>query len=169
MTRAEGFRSILVTVVVVLAAPITVTGLAVAGVSVGDAIEAFEDGSPETDATDDPLPGVGEPGEAAIPGAADGATAPGPDRPSRQGSRDVGRAETVREESGAPVAPGVPTTAPEAVPPPLAPPEDPAAEVPAPAEPAPPAGPLDGLDDAIEDPLGGPGGPIEDAIDGFLP
>lgn len=42
MTRAEGLRNLLVTAVVVLAAPLAMTAFAVTGVPVGDAIDAIE-------------------------------------------------------------------------------------------------------------------------------
>ena len=162
------------TVVVVLAAPLTVTGLAAAGISVGDAIEVLSGDSPDLGAAGSgaagdessaptigaPVPGVG------VPGSRPGQSA------DAGSSRAVGSAETVREDARTPAeAPLAPVTEPEAVEPAVPAPEDgTGTEVPEdPAEPAPPTGPLDELDDPVEDPLDGLDLGIDDAIDGLLP
>jgi hypothetical protein len=165
----EGFRKLFVSGVVVLAAPLAVTGLAAAGVSPGDALEAIGVHSDEVDPDHALSPEHGVPAE---PADADGPSAsqtagsrPGPPPTSpRADPSDRGGAtgaETQEESSdAAPAGPAAPSPAAEA--------EDPAA----PSETDPAPGPLDGIDDIVDDPVGGADDIIDKGVEtvgGLLP
>jgi hypothetical protein len=157
---AEGLRNMLVSVVLVLAAPVAVTAMAAAGVSPGDALEAIGVDPEPDEAVHSPGPEPAPPASSVEAGAAY------PAQPGRsagdKGATALGEINT-RSRGGPAPEPGDPA---EPLPEPTATtpaPPGPAAEPEDPAEPGPetPSGPVDGVDDVLDDPVG----PAEDLLD----
>jgi hypothetical protein len=166
---SEGLRNMIVSVVVVLAAPVAVTAMAAAGVSPGDALEAIGVDRDPDESVDAPGPATAPPassgdGDARAPRAAQPGRFAGDDSATSAGGLTPSGRRPTAPEPGTPTEPPEPTAT-TPVPP------GPAAEPDAPAEPGAetPSGPLDDVDDVLDDPVGAADDVLEDGLNGLAP
>jgi hypothetical protein len=171
---AEGVRSLVVSGLVILAAPLVVTGFAAAGVTPGDALNALGVGGEKNE----PAETVTDTGHRSSP-ADDGegneartetSTRPTDGSSARSRAADGSAGDRTKPDADrgdeAPTAPAEPAP-PEPAPPAATAPETP--EPAAPAEPEPAPDPLGEVTDALDDPVGAADEIIDEGLGGLLP